>query len=428
MLLSCRSLARRLRRSLTPSRAALLLVLLLVVDSLLLLADRPPATNAHEPRAAAPSSHGAVFIAGMHTDTAPLLHRSWASSLADLARRLGPANVYVSLVEVGSSDATRSELRQLQRRLEALGVTVTLQTGPAGWELAREAAHKPPRGQRRPGWVWHHGGERVDMRRAPLQARSRNRAMEPLMALAAEGKVFERVLWIDDVVFTAQDALDLLGTRDGEYAAACSVDTGDSIRLGDASALRDDRGQALVSSYWPWFLSPAAASGVKSGLPTRVYSCWNGLVAFRAAPFYADPPLRFRSVPDDLAHRHIEASERCLVHADNPLSAAQGVWLNPRVHVAPGGRYHAVQSRPDAAAAVHRHPGWAGALAGAWANRVVRWRGGAQAVLGAEAHVRSQFQSWLNETATATDTDRISGLPCLTDDMEVLGRDGWTHI
>lgn len=38
------------------------------------------------------------------------------------------------------------------------------------------------------------------------------------------------------------------------------------------------------------------------------------LVAFDAAPFYSNEPLRFRGIADSLAAYHIEASECCLIH------------------------------------------------------------------------------------------------------------------
>lgn len=51
-----------------------------------------------------------------------------------------------------------------------------------------------------------------------------------------------------------------------------------------------------------------------------------------AAPFYSYN-LSFRGIPDSLALQHLEGSECCLIHADNPLSQVKGVWLNPNVRV-----------------------------------------------------------------------------------------------
>lgn len=58
------------------------------------------------------------------------------------------------------------------------------------------------------------------------------------------------------------------------------------------------------------------------------------MVAFNATAFLPPHSLRFRSIADDLAWYRVEASERCIVHYDNPLTATEGVWVNPRVRVA----------------------------------------------------------------------------------------------
>lgn len=55
-------------------------------------------------------------------------------------------------------------------------------------------------------------------------------------------------------------------------------------------------------------------------------------VAMDASAFY-DQNLTFRGIPDDLASLHLEGSECCLIHADNPLSHSKGVFLNPNVRV-----------------------------------------------------------------------------------------------
>lgn len=80
-----------------------------------------------------------------------------------------------------------------------------------------------------------------------------------------------------------------------------------------------------------------------------VQSCWNGLVAFDASPFQQkESPLRFRGIPDSLAQYHVEASECCVVHYDNPLSSTKGVYINPAVRVAYSAEaYQAIASFPS---------------------------------------------------------------------------------
>ena len=64
-----------------------------------------------------------------------------------------------------------------------------------------------------------------------------------------------------------------------------------------------------------------------------------------AAPFMSNPSLSFRGMPDSLALHHLEGSECCLIHVDNPLSAEYGVFVNPNVRVGYSGEaYEAVHS------------------------------------------------------------------------------------
>lgn len=82
----------------------------------------------------------------------------------------------------------------------------------------------------------------------------------------------------------------------------------------------------------------------------------------------ASPDLKFRGLPDSLAQKHLKASECCLIHMDNKLSAEKGVYVNPNVRVA----YNA-----DAYKAVHPEneywPTRWQRLVGIWKNRCLRW-------------------------------------------------------
>jgi hypothetical protein len=151
-----------------------------------------------------------------------------------------------------------------------------------------------------------------------------------------------------------------------------------------------------------------------------VRSCWNGIVAMRADPFVsAFTRLRFRAAPDSLARHHVEGSECCLIHADNPLSTSLGVFLNPRVRVA--------YDRPTYEAL---HPGggaaWVspwGLFWGTWLNRVLGWASPLQGYV-AQKWVKATVGRW-----EAQDTLNYEpGGFCLVDEMQVLVFNGWQHV
>lgn len=137
-------------------------------------------------------------------------------------------------------------------------------------------------------------------------------------------------------------------------------------------------------------------------------------VALPAAPFLASPPLRFRGIPDTLATSHLEGSECCLIHADNPLSAPQGVYLNPLVRVGYNGAAYD---------AVHPTRNWLSArriLQGLWINRLRRWT---TTVWFKERTVRNRVARWM----ALGDRNREPGLFCVINEMQLLRPLGWAH-
>ena len=111
-------------------------------------------------------------------------------------------NVYFSLYESGSWDDTKGALRELDERLEKLGVErrVVLEETTHVDEISRT----PWVGEE--GWVVTPRG-RKELRRIPFLARARNRVLEPLFELQAGGVrngSFDRLLFLNDVIFTVR--------------------------------------------------------------------------------------------------------------------------------------------------------------------------------------------------------------------------------
>ena len=132
-------------------------------------------------------------------------------------------------------------------------------------------------------------------------------------------------------------------------------------------------------------------------------------------PFYENPPLTFRGIPDSLAKSHLEGSECCLIHADNPLSSNQGVWLNPNVRVG---------YDPTAYAAVNPADGsWLSSfsiMSGLWKNRLLRWF---TTQWFTENTVNRRLSRWESESPA----NKELGPFCLADEMQVLMDYGWAH-
>lgn len=134
-----------------------------------------------------------------------------------------------------------------------------------------------------------------------------------------------------------------------------------------------------------------------------------------AAPFYQHPPLKFRGISDSLAKSHLEGSECCLIHADNPLSREKGVWLNPNVRVG----YNA----PAYSAVNPMENSWLSSFtiaSGLWKNRILRWF---TTPWFKENIVWTRLWKWEKQSGGNME----SGPFCLINEMQVLTENGWAH-
>ncbi|KAI0018296.1 cryptococcal mannosyltransferase 1-domain-containing protein [Xylariomycetidae sp. FL0641] len=414
---------RRLRR--TYLRPILFfLALVFFIDAALLVSHRPDTHRISRKDGArsiaATPGKSTVYIASVHRNTADILRGAWNTAVLDLVHYFGAANVHVTAIESGSQDETKEALIELKLALDERGVSNTIELGQTVWEQLEEIETRPSPDAREPGWIWNVAESQFEMRRIPYLARVRNQAMRPLKELEGMGRTFDKVLWINDVVFDTEDIITLMNTHNGNYAAACSMDYKDAPLYYDTFALRDDMGQKSASLHWPWFQSPTSRASALRNDPVQVESCWNGIVAFNSAPYYTNPPLEFRGIDDSLADLHLEGSECCLIHADNFLTPEKGVWLNPNVRVGYSvDAYHHVRT--------NRFPNAFWTVVGAWANRIQNRRMSIQSQLETR-EVQKRLEQWKVETPNG-DLPRFEpGEACLINEMQIMWSNGWKHL
>lgn len=134
-----------------------------------------------------------------------------------------------------------------------------------------------------------------------------------------------------------------------------------------------------------------------------------------AEPFISNPPLRFRGIPDSLADSHLEGSECCLIHIDNPLSANKRVYLNPDVRVGySGAAYDAVHPQESLQSV------WK-IFKALWENRIRRWT---TVVWFKENYVRRKVSKWKQAKGHREERGDI----CLINEMQVIVPNGWAHV
>jgi hypothetical protein len=156
-----------------------------------------------------PEKRERIYIASVNWNNELVLRSHWNKALLQLVSELGPENVFVSIYESGSYDNTKGALRELDWELGRLHVSrnITLSYVTHEDELAA-----PAKGE---GWIQTPGGK-TQLRRIPYLARIRNLSLLPLRDLARKGITFDKILFLNDVVFTVSRGysiaiIDILG-------------------------------------------------------------------------------------------------------------------------------------------------------------------------------------------------------------------------
>ena len=136
-----------------------------------------------------------IYVASTHWNNEYILRNYWTDSIVALAKHFGPSNVYISVYESGSWDDSKGALRQLDVLLDSLHVnrTIVLDETSHKDEIAKEPAST--------GWIDTPRGKK-ELRRIPYLSRMRNLSLEPLEKLLEEGVRFDKILFLNDVVFT----------------------------------------------------------------------------------------------------------------------------------------------------------------------------------------------------------------------------------
>lgn len=138
-----------------------------------------------------------VYIVSNQYNSEEILTSSWIPSLLQLVKELQSVQirVYVSIYESGSVDGTKEVLSGLKGSLEKLRIDHDIRLDDESHASAIEKALRTPA-----GWVDTRYGK--ELRRVAFLADVRNRALEPLDSLTQAGVEFDRILYLNDVVFS----------------------------------------------------------------------------------------------------------------------------------------------------------------------------------------------------------------------------------
>ncbi|KAL9617666.1 MAG: hypothetical protein Q9160_007541 [Pyrenula sp. 1 TL-2023] len=273
-----------------------------------------------------------VFIAAAITDSnGDLVGGDWGRNLVSLINILGPENCYLSIYANGGRGGKKA-LDVLRQKVDCDNKIV--------FEEHVDLSQLPH-------IVLPDGSKRI--KRLALLAEVRNRALRPLASLSTQ---FDKLLYVNDVVFRPVDAVNLLFSTHvdtngrAHYRAACAVDFINPFKFYDTFASRDLEGYSMGIPFYPWFSNSGKGESRKDVLQqtdaVRVRSCWGGMVAFDARFFQPSS----RSLTADLVNRFRvstdlfwDASECCLIMADIQIVPSRewrdsGIYMNPYIRVA----------------------------------------------------------------------------------------------
>lgn len=138
-----------------------------------------------------------VYIASLHWNNEPVLRSHWNDAVVALAVALGRENVFITVYESGSWDDSKGALRELDMALEKHEIRRNITLSKVTHLDEMSVTHKGP------GWVDTPRG-RAELRRIPYLSRLRNWTLEPLQELVRQGEKFDKVLFLNDVVFTVR--------------------------------------------------------------------------------------------------------------------------------------------------------------------------------------------------------------------------------
>ena len=174
-----------------------------------------------------PKKDFSLFIAAMLRNNEEIFDW-WSEMILKIIEKVGRDKVFLSIYESFSQDGTSSKLLEFKQKVESLNIKSSIVVDGVDLDTLRKS-----------------------YRRIERLSSLRNLALvEPLLKEYSKGNKYDRILFLNDIIFTEEDFWRLLYTRDGEYSVACGLDYYWSFY--DTYATRDLKGNQILSGYYPF--------------------------------------------------------------------------------------------------------------------------------------------------------------------------------
>ena len=247
----------------------------------------------------------------------------YIKEMKKLINYLGESKVIISIVENGDSkDNTRKYLENFQDYLNKKNIINR-------FSLTKEIYD--PRLKIKPFL-------KTPPSRIEYYSKLRNKCLDLLYELNNIDFENTIIIFFNDVLFQYEDIINLLSTNNENFDAVCGFDMINNYFY-DHWVTIDLDGNRL-NSHFPFFSNKEAQDLVIYHKPIRVFSCWNGVIAFKASPLN-DRKVKFRykvnnSLPKhrlNNQNKHYFESECTYFHIDLFSLGYSKKFINPDVRV-----------------------------------------------------------------------------------------------
>ena len=192
---------------------------------------------------------------------------NYIEQIKALINYLGERNIIISIVENGDSkDNTRKFLKDFQNYLNEKNILN---------KFYLERVIEDPRKIKKPF-------EKYSRLRIEYFAKLRNKCLDFLYELPNIDFNNTIIIFLNDIVFKYEDIINLLATNNEDFDVACGLDMNNNTFY-DRWVSIDFEGDGM-RRHFPFFVNKEAQDLVLNHKPIRVFSCWNGIIAFRAKP------------------------------------------------------------------------------------------------------------------------------------------------
>ncbi|OLY83221.1 Alpha-1,3-mannosyltransferase CMT1 [Smittium mucronatum] len=192
-----------------------------------------------------------------------------------LFKFFGVENIFLSLYENGSKDKTKSMLKDFSNYLKTFDIK---------HDIVLDDRSRPK-----------------EFHRIEYLAKIRNYALDPLEKEKKKGRVYDKIIFMNDIFFCRNDILELVYQSDLQVSDfTCPLDFFSEsdwdppLRFRDNWVARDIEGDRFSQILEELSDHPESQLRNEQRLPFQVQCSWNGVAVLNPKPFYDENPLRFR--------------------------------------------------------------------------------------------------------------------------------------